>query len=158
MRKNDPRYDITIPEIVELRLTAMRPGQKRSKTKAIFDKLHALRRDYYTAIDSGNPRKLKRVLNKGFPVNFQNPRTGETALHRLAGSAAHDAIRVLMTHKDCNYLIRDKQGRLSSELAFLYGRDPALARLLAKKESKQAQKQGIALTRRPVPSAEPAET
>lgn len=111
--------------------------------------LTELRHDYYEAVARGNPHKLKQVLDKGFPINFQNPETDETALHSLAAGGARAAIRVLLAHADCDFLIRDKQGRLASELAYLYGRDPALARLLGNKERKQAQAQGIKLTHRP---------
>jgi hypothetical protein len=122
----------------------------------IFEALTSLVPDYYKAIDRGNPQKLKDVLAKGFPVNFRNPHTGETALHRLAASGARPAMRVLLAHKDCDFLVRDEQDRLPSELAYLYGRDPALARLLGNKERKQAAEEGIDLPRRhrrpPVPS------
>lgn len=119
--------------------------------EGLINDMAALRADYYKAIDHGNPQKLQDVLAKGFPVNFCNPHTGETALHRLAASGARAAIRVLLAHEDCNFLIRDNQGRLPSELAYLYGRDPALARLLGNKERKQGEAQGIKVTRRPVP-------
>ena len=49
----------------------------------------------------------------------------------------------------CTLLLRDKGGRLASELAYLFGQDPAAARLLGSKERKQAEAQGIKLTRRP---------
>jgi hypothetical protein len=57
-------------------------------------------------------------------------------------------MRVLLAHKDCDFLVRDKQGRLPSEMAYLYGRDPALARLLGNKERKQAAEKRIDLARR----------
>jgi ankyrin repeat protein len=115
----------------------------------------ALIPDYYHAIDRGNARKLKEVLDKGFPVNYFNPVSGETALHSLAAGGARPAIRVLLTYENIDFLARDNQGRLSSEMAYLYGRDPALARLLGNKEVKQARAQGIKLTRRPAPKPEP---
>jgi hypothetical protein len=51
----------------------------------------------------------------------------------------------------CNFLLRHKGGRLTSELAYLFGHDPAAARLLGTKERKQAEDQGITLTCRPRP-------
>ena len=42
----------------------------------------------------------------------------------------------------------DVREHMLGRLAFLYGRDPALARLLTIKERKQADAQGITLTRR----------
>jgi hypothetical protein len=115
----------------------------------VIQEMAALRPAYYEAIDRGNPRKLEAVLDKGFPVDFKNPATGETALHRLAASGARAAIRAILAREQCNFLIRDNQGRLPSELAYLYGRDPALARLLGNKERKQAHAEGKELVRRP---------
>ena len=88
----------------------------------------ALIPDYFHAIDRGNARRLKEVLDKGFPVNYFSPVSGETALHSLAAGGARPAIRVLLTYKNIDFLARDKMGRLSSELAYPYGNDPALAR------------------------------
>ena len=75
--------------------------------------------------------------------------TRATALHYLAGQAARPALRVLIKNDEVDYLIRDCRGRLPSKMAFVYGRDRALARLLRHKEAQQAREQGIKLTLRP---------
>ena len=74
-------------------------------------------------------------------------RTGETALHAAAGSRARPAIRVLVQHWP-DFLIRDRQGRLASELAYLYGEDPAMAHLLGIRERKNAIATGRDVRRR----------
>jgi hypothetical protein len=103
----------------------------------------------------GDDRKIRVFVNTGFPMNYQDPKTGSTALHRAAACMARDVVRLLIKREQCNFLIRDNKGRLSSEMAYLYGHDPALARLLGIKERKQAEELGIKLTRRPLPEAKP---
>jgi len=98
--------------------------------------------------EHGNPEKLKIFIEVGFPVNWQHPMTGQTALHVVAACQARKALRALLNSGQCDFLIRDKQGRLASEIAYLHGNDPAVARLLGNKERKQAEAQGIRLTRR----------
>ena len=44
--------------------------------------------------------------------------------------------------------MRDRRGRLASELAYLYGEDPAMARLLGSKERKDAIATGRDVRRR----------
>lgn len=84
----------------------------------------------------------------GAPVNWQERGTGATALHYLASHAARSGIRVLIKNRDLNYLIRDKRGWLSSDMALVYGRDGAIARLLRQKEAQQARREGINLSSR----------
>jgi len=108
-----------------------------------------LYRDFLSAAERGNPQTLQIYLDTGIDVNFQDPKTGQTALHVSSASRAREAVRVLLASGKCDYLIRDRRGRLASELAYLYGEDPALARLLGNKERKQAERYGMKLTRKP---------
>ncbi|MCP8685947.1 ankyrin repeat domain-containing protein [Marinobacterium sedimentorum] len=91
-------------------------------------------------------------LEHGLSINIQSDRTGFTILHMAAACGARDILRVLIKRDDCDYLLRDKKGRLASELAYLCGPTPdvAVSRLLGIKEKKQADKLGIKLTRRPL--------
>jgi len=100
----------------------------------------------------GDEKVIQAFINLGFPVNYQDPRTGRTALHEAAGTRARDVVKLLLRVRGCDFLIRDNKGRLPSEMAYLYGHDPALARLLGDKERRQAEAQGIKLTRRPAPA------
>jgi uncharacterized protein len=108
-----------------------------------------LGREFLHAAEHGNVLKVGAFIAENFPINYQDPLTGETALHAAAGAKARDVLRVLVASGQCNYLLRDKGGRFASELAFLYGDDPAAARLLHIKERTQAAAQGVKLTRRP---------
>lgn len=104
--------------------------------------------DLQQAAERGDADRILEYIKAGFHINFQNPNTGETALHIVAACQARKALRVLLNSGKCNFLVRDDQGRLASEMAYLYGHDPAVARLLGIKERKQAAEQGIKLTRR----------
>lgn len=96
-----------------------------------------LGRDWLDAARHGENAALIAFIEEGFPIDYSDPRTGETALHAAAGSQARPAVRLLV-HRWPDFLIRDRRGRLASELAYLYGEDPAMARLLAIRERKFA--------------------
>ena len=93
---------------------------------------------------SGQAAELGSALQFGAPVNFQDPRTGATALHYLAAFSARPALRVLLKHGKSDFLIQDKRGRLAWELAS-DADDPVIARLLLRKTAQQAREQGVAM-------------
>lgn len=111
--------------------------------------IHTLVKAWHKATSRGNPRRLRRLLEDEKMVNFREPNTGQTTLHRLAAGGARAAIRVLLTYDNLDLLARDGQGRLASEVAFVDGRDPALCHLLEIKEREQAQARNIKLAHRP---------
>lgn len=91
---------------------------------------------------------LKREIEGGASANARDRQTGANALHYVASQGARPALRVLLASGKCDHLARDRQGRLASELAGVYGRDPAMARLLMRKELQQARGLGVELKRR----------
>ncbi|HXW21980.1 MAG TPA: hypothetical protein VEK14_03660 [Rhodomicrobium sp.] len=95
-----------------------------------------LGRDWIESARRGNVAAVRALLEEGFPITYHDRLTGETALHAAAGSQARPVVRLLLPIWP-DFLIRDGQGRLASEVAYLYGQDPALSRLLAIKEQKQ---------------------
>ena len=106
-----------------------------------------LGREYIEAARDGDGDLVRAFMEEGFPIAWSEWRTGETALHAAAGSRARPAIRVLVQHWP-DFLIRDRQGRLASELAYLYGEDPAMAHLLGIRERKDAIATGRDVRRR----------
>lgn len=110
-----------------------------------------LGRHFLHAAANGFAKRIEPYLEHGMPVNFQESSTGQTALHVAASSRARKIVKRLVATGEVDFLIRDRQGRLASEHANLFGRDPVLARYLGIKERKQADAQGIRLTRRPEP-------
>jgi ankyrin repeat protein len=105
------------------------------------------------AADCGDDERLAEFVAQGFPLDVTEPGTGATALHIAAAGGARRAVMTLIESGRVDFLIRDREGRLASEMAGVYGDDPAMARLLRIKERKQADAQGIRLTRRPRPGA-----
>src|SRR3974390_2861087 len=98
---------------------------------------------FIAAAESGNVPIVRCYIEEGFPANWQDSGTGETALHGAAGTRARAVPRVLVGSGRCDFLRRDAEGRLASEMAFLFGDDPAAARWLRIYERRQARKEGI---------------
>jgi hypothetical protein len=111
--------------------------------------MNAIGREFLQAAERGNPQMVGAFIEEGFPANWQDPRTGQTALHVTAATKARRALRVLIGSGRCDFLLRDRQGRFASELAYLYGEDPAVTRWLRVHERRQGEARGITLTRRP---------
>ncbi len=99
--------------------------------------------DFVEAARECHAAKLQRLIDRNAPVNFIDPHDRATALHYIAAYRARPALRVILKTGKCDFLIRDGQGRLPSQLAREYGHDDAMARLLLIKEIRQAQAQGI---------------
>ncbi|MBS9405471.1 hypothetical protein KG088_17850 [Halomonas sp. TRM85114] len=97
-----------------------------------------LGREFLQTVERGNPKTVDAYLEAGMPINYQDPVTKQSALHVAAAARAREAIRVLAKYPDCNYILRDRHGRLPSELAYVFGGDTALSRYLTIKEFKQA--------------------
>jgi ankyrin repeat protein len=95
------------------------------------------------AARKGDAGTLQLLLEQGAPVDFVDPVDHATALHYVAAYDARPALRVLLKSGKCDFLVRDWEGRLPSEIAREYGLDYAMARLLLIKEVQQAQAQGI---------------
>lgn len=105
-------------------------------------------REWIEACRRGVAKTIQLFIDHGMDVNYQDPRTGQTALHAAAGSGARQSVLALLGSGQCDFLLRDSAGRLPSECAYLFCADIALARLLGNKERKQAAAQGIQLVRR----------
>ena len=112
------------------------------------EQMPALGREFLAAVERGNPATVDVFLDEGMNVNYRDFDTGQTALHVAACANAREVVRLLIKTGKCDYLIRDKRGRLASDLAYTVADDPALARLLGNKERKQAAQQGVDLTHR----------
>lgn len=107
--------------------------------------------EFIEAVEHGNAEKVKAILEAGFPVNFQEPATGQTALHIAAASQAREVVRILLETGQCDLLLRDNRGRLASEMAGVFGEDTAMAEDLRRRERAQGKEQGVKVTRRPAP-------
>ena len=115
-----------------------------AKCEHTFERLG---RAFVEAARDGDGDLVRAFMEEGFPMLYSDERTRETALHAAAGSRARPAVRVLVQHWP-DFLARDRQGRLASELAYLYGEDPAMAHMLGIKERKNAKATGRDVVRR----------
>lgn len=118
-------------------------GRRGKRMKA------ALVSSFYRAAEQGDATAIHAFLLAGFDPNEKRAKSQDTVLHIAATRNARDVARVLIESRKCDYLLRDGQGRLASEKAYLFGNNPALARLLGIKERDQAEASGIRLTRKP---------
>lgn len=109
--------------------------------------LQRLGRRLLKAAELGDPTRVSDILEAGAPVNFADPKTGNTALHVLAAGRARDALRVLIREPDLVFWVRNNAGRLPSELANMTT-DTAMGRLLMIHEAREARVEGIAPRRR----------
>lgn len=90
----------------------------------------------------GDAFRLEQALRTGANINAQDG-AGMTALHHAAAVSARACLRILVKNGRCDYLIRDAYGRYPSDLAIEWGNDPAVERLLTRKECEQADRQGV---------------
>lgn len=104
---------------------------------------------FLAAAKLGDRRAIARLRPiQKYVAQITDPRTGANALHYIASGGARPALRALLKNGEWDYLVRDREGRLASEIADAYGNDPAMARLLSLKEARQAKAQGLPPPRR----------
>lgn len=165
-QKDKPKAEQLDPALIERIRSAMElvveAGRRQMKGEVLPEgsslmreltrQKNAVGQEFLTAAERGNAARLQAFIDHSSLINHQDPKTGETALHIVAANGARKALRVLLATGKLAHLARDAQGRLPSELAYLHGEDPAMARLLAIKEKREAARQGSAVTRRPAPS------
>jgi hypothetical protein len=111
----------------------------------LADSFISLGEQFLSAAEDADPERLEALAAQGAPVNYHDPRNGLTALHYVAAQGARRAFRALLRIPGLDYLARDDQGRLASEMAGAYGRNLAMERLLFRKEIQQAREKGIPL-------------
>jgi ankyrin repeat protein len=118
-----------------------------NKMDQLADKYVHMGEHFLAAAEDGDGRILQTMAAQGAPVNYHDPRNGATALHYTASQGARPALRALLKTGKCDFLARDNQGRLASELAGVFGRDLVMERLLLTKAIRQAGEQGVPLDR-----------
>ncbi|MCB0637352.1 MAG: ankyrin repeat domain-containing protein [Lewinella sp.] len=151
----------SIAEIIRARIDKLTFSSDVHPNQEDFDRL--VRREWETDSDAlaaeveallgmikkGRLSSFEFYQAQGFPMNCQSARSGFTPLHMAALVGAREILRLLVKIDHLDYLVRDYKGRLASELAFVHAQDPAVARLLRKKEVEQGKTLGIKVTRRP---------
>lgn len=119
--------------------------------KALFEQLSKIWRHFrasssrmpfnesWSARDEELPFEM---IQSGADVNYRDPITGVTVLHRTIG--LNDVIEVLMERDDLNYLVKTAKGLTPADCAF-QNHQPELGMRLSKKMAEQARRDGIDL-------------
>ena len=116
-----------------------------SNLDLLADLFISLGEKFLAAAEDADPERLEALAAQGAPVNYHDPRNGLTALHYVAAQGARRAFRALLRIGGLDFLARDDQGRLASEMAGAFGQNLAMERLLFRKEIQQAREKGIPL-------------
>jgi len=95
------------------------------------------------AIKSADFEQFVYLLRNGADVNFQEPKTLLTPLHRIALLGRRDELKCIIKVEGLRYTARDAKGRLPSQLALSHGSKPAITRFLAMKEYNEGVAQGF---------------
>jgi len=109
-------------------------------------KIVALGLEFLEAVEYGRCR-AREILDEGFPVNFQHPRKGETALHVSASkSSLNDFTNELLDKNECDLLLRDKFGRLALNHAIFFNPESEdIIERLSSETKAVAEKEGVDL-------------
>jgi hypothetical protein len=122
------------------------PAEAENATAAVLAPLSAAEASekLLHAARTANAIELAFWIETGANVNVQDDEL-MTPLHHAAAMGARPCIRLLVKTGRCDYLLKDKYGRYASELAYEWGRDFGVGRLLSKKQARQAYEQrGVA--------------
>ena len=106
--------------------------------------------DFGRLIREGRIIFASKNLHPFVDVNKQDD-NGMTPLHHAAAVGARSVVRMLVKSGRCNYLIQDKWGRYASDLAYEWGQDPAISRLLTIKQTQLAEELGVPACPTPKP-------
>lgn len=89
------------------------------------------------AIEVGDGNLLLKLISEGGDVNARGSITKASLLHLAAANSAHQCLAVLARTRQCNYLVRDANGYLPSEIAFIHSSDSRAGVFLARMEARQ---------------------
>lgn len=89
------------------------------------------------AIEAGDGERLLRIIAEGGDVNARGSTTKASLLHLAAANSAHKCLAVLARTRQCDYLVRDNNGYLPSEIAIIHSGDIRAGTFLARMEARQ---------------------
>lgn len=115
---------------------------QRAPVDILAEYQKTVNREIFKAVKAGDAVGVRDAIHNHADANVQDE-DGMTPLHYAAAYNARPCLRVLLKIGNLNYLIKDKKGRYASGLAFEYGKDYAVGRLLAKKEAEQAAREEV---------------
>lgn len=113
-------------------------SNKRTENKsADWAKTIRLSQKMFEAVGNGNYRFLRQLISEGGDVNARDLAGDATLLHLAASLSAYQCLAVLVRSRRCNFLVRDKDGYLPSEVSFIFANDPKAGAFLARLEAQQ---------------------
>lgn len=89
------------------------------------------------AIEAGDGERLLRIIAEGGDVNARSSMTKASLLHLAAANSARKCLAVLARTRKCDYLVRDDNGCLPSEIAIIHSGDIKVGTFLARMEARQ---------------------
>ena len=89
------------------------------------------------AIEAGDGERLLRIIAEGGDVNARGSVTKASLLHLAAANSAHKCLAVLARTRQCDYLVRDNNGYLPSEISIIHSNDIRAGTFLARMEARQ---------------------
>lgn len=114
---------------------------EKGQEEKVFD----LCMEMFHTIKFGKIERFKELVDAQVPVNFQHPKSKETALHMAAGMTAWNWVKVLGEHPDTDFLIRDSFGRLPWNTAEYFALDTETAEYILEKTKAQAGRDNVDL-------------
>lgn len=91
--------------------------------------------EFINAASEGDIEVVREFLLQGGNANYICSNTGLTALHYAAGHRAGKVVDVLLAHEGIDPLIRDRRGRLPSDMAFSVAHSDRIGDILIEAEA-----------------------
>ena len=98
---------------------------------------------FFAAAMNGDACVIKSYLESNWDANLQDSETGLTALHYAASCGAEEVVDILLSNDTTDVLLKDKKGRLPSEMAFLIAKNDSLGDRLIEVEAETRHKRGL---------------
>ena len=92
---------------------------------------------FFEAVEEGDAETVFECLKRGRDPNMRRVGYGDTALHIAASRNARNIIRVLAKEETTDFMALDSKGRSASQIAYMFGGNPALSRYLRLKAEHQ---------------------
>ncbi|MGQ0556018.1 MAG: hypothetical protein ACT4PN_08765 [Nitrospiraceae bacterium] len=99
--------------------------------------------EFLIAVCEGNVSKVERLIPSVKNINVRVGGTEGTALHIIAKYQLIDVFKILRRRQDLNYLAKDNEGQLPSDVAMTAYNNVGLDLFLLRKERQQARREGI---------------
>lgn len=97
-------------------------------------KLFEIGMEFIQCARKGRVTRLAEIARSGFNVNFVHPTHGRAAIHDIAAGGSRRLLRAFLSADDIDFLARDRDGRLPSEIAIDSNRDAVIRRFFEAKE------------------------